>query len=141
MHSGPLSGFDLQQLCYCFTMHASQTLFIAALAANAANAAPPPTFDLPKLPGLAKPTGLPKPPTPPSLPKGPGGGDDKGDATTCTFDGRDDGKFDYGAVSLREVGARNTLDWRIWLLHKCKPISFWHDVCPCTDSPRDHHIC
>jgi hypothetical protein len=112
-------------------MHASQALFLAALAA-AANAAPPSSLaDLPKLPGLPKvpgPSGLPKPPTPPSPPKTPGEGDGEEDAATCTYDGKDDGKFDYSAVSLREVGARNTLDWRIWLLHKCKPISFWHDV-------------
>jgi hypothetical protein len=95
-------------------MHASQALFLAALAA-AANAAPPSSL-------------APKPPTPPSPPKTPGEGDGEEDAATCTYDGKDDGKFDYSAVSLREVGARNTLDWRIWLLHKCKPISFWHDV-------------
>jgi hypothetical protein len=118
------------------TMHASQALFLAALAA-AANAAPPtPLADLPKLPALPKvpgPSDLPKPPTPPSPPKTPGEEVDEEEATTCTYDGKDDGKFDYSAVSLREVGARNTLDWRIWLLHKCKPISFWHDVrLPCT---------
>lgn len=116
-------------------MQASQTLSLAALAA-AANAAPPaPTSsDLPKLSGLPKgagPSGLPKPPTPPSPPKTPGQ-DDEEETVTCTYDGKDDDKFDYSAVSLREVGARNTLDWRIWLLHKCKPISFWHDVC-CPD--------
>jgi hypothetical protein len=117
-------------------MHASQTLFLAALAA-AANAAPPaPLTDLPKLPGLPKvpgPSGLPKAPTPPSPPKTPGEGGDEDEAVTCKYDGEDGGKFDYSAVSLREVGARNTLDWRIWLLHKCKPISFWHDVCICSD--------
>lgn len=121
------------------TMHASQTLFVAVLAA-AANAAPPtpPLSDLPKLPGLPKVTGLPglpKPPTPPSPPKTPGGDDEDG-SVACTYDGKDDGKFDYSAVSLREVGARNTLDWRIWLLHKCKPISFWHDACLCPGSKR-----
>lgn len=103
-------------------MHASRTLFVAALA-TAANAAPPGS-GLPKLPGLPKAPGLPKPPTPPKT-----AGGDKDEAIACTYNGTDDGKFDYGAVSLREVGARNTLDWRIWLLHKCKPISFWHDVC------------
>ncbi|KAL5052197.1 hypothetical protein BDW71DRAFT_202324 [Aspergillus fruticulosus] len=36
--------------------------------------------------------------------------------------------FDYNALSLRTVGARNTLDWRIWLEHNNQPISFWHDV-------------
>lgn len=106
-------------------MHASQALFIAALAA-AANAAPPGS-GLPKLPGLPKAPGLHKPPTAPTPPKTPG--DDEGETAACTYNGTDDGKFDYSAVSLREVGARNTLDWRIWLLHKCKPISFWHDVC------------
>ena len=114
-------------------MHASRTLFIAALAA-AVNAAPPaPGSGLPKLPGLPKaPSGLSKPPTAPTPPKTPGGGEDK--AAACTYNGTDDGKFDYSAVSLREVGARNTLDWRIWLLHKCKPMSFWHDVRLCLGS-------
>ena len=107
-------------------MHANSTFFVAALAA-AANAAPPGS-GLPKLPGLPKTPGLlPKPPTPPTTPKTPRG--DRDETTACTYNGTDDGKFDYSAVSLREVGARNTLDWRIWLLHKCKPISFWHDVC------------
>ncbi|RDW70678.1 Inorganic pyrophosphatase [Aspergillus mulundensis] len=36
--------------------------------------------------------------------------------------------FDYNALSLRTVGARNTLDWRIWLEHHNEPISFWHDI-------------
>lgn len=36
--------------------------------------------------------------------------------------------FDYDALSLREVGARNTLDWRIWLEQNGDPISFWHDI-------------
>ncbi|GKT79824.1 inorganic pyrophosphatase [Colletotrichum tofieldiae] len=36
--------------------------------------------------------------------------------------------FDYSALSLREVGARNTKDWRIWLEKNGDPISFWHDV-------------
>ncbi|OLN86892.1 Inorganic pyrophosphatase 3 [Colletotrichum chlorophyti] len=36
--------------------------------------------------------------------------------------------FDYNALSLREVGARNTEDWRIWLEKDGDPISFWHDV-------------
>jgi hypothetical protein len=113
------------------TMHASQTLLLAALAVAADAAPPTPLTALPKLPDLPKvpgPSGLPKPPTPPSPPKTPGEGDDEEEAAICTYDGKDDGKFDYSAVSLREVGARNTLDWRIWLLHKCKPISFWHDV-------------
>jgi len=108
-------------------MHVSRPLLIAALAA-AANAAPPsPNSGLPKLPGLPKTPGLPKKPSAPYPPKSPGSNEDKTPA--CTYNGTDDGKFDYSAVSLREVGARNTLDWRIWLLHKCKPISFWHDVC------------
>ncbi|KAK0382988.1 hypothetical protein NLU13_8904 [Sarocladium strictum] len=37
-------------------------------------------------------------------------------------------KFDYDSLSLREVGARNTLDWRIWLEKDGEPISFWHDI-------------
>ena len=116
----PDSQFDVSST----KMHAPRTLFIAALAA-VANAAPPASGS-PKLPGLPKAPGLPKPPTPPTPPKTPGG--DEGETAACTYNGTDDGKFDYSAVSLREVGARNTLDWRIWLLHKCKPISFWHDV-------------
>jgi inorganic pyrophosphatase len=46
----------------------------------------------------------------------------------CKYHGVNNGTFDYDAVSYRESGARNTLDWRIWLLYKCNPISFWHDV-------------
>jgi hypothetical protein len=99
-------------------MHASHTLLVAALAA-AVNATPP--------------SGPPKPPSPSDLPKlpkppGPPGKGNDTNVPTCTYAGPDDGKFDYSAISLREVGARNTLDWRIWLLHKCNPISFWHDV-------------
>ncbi|KAI9637900.1 inorganic pyrophosphatase [Dioszegia hungarica] len=30
--------------------------------------------------------------------------------------------------SLRTVGARNTLDWRVWLEKNGQPASFWHDV-------------
>jgi len=30
--------------------------------------------------------------------------------------------------TLREVGARNTEDWRMWLENNGEPISFWHDV-------------
>jgi len=30
--------------------------------------------------------------------------------------------------SLTEVGARNTLDWRIYLNKDGSPASFWHDV-------------
>ncbi|CAG9988637.1 unnamed protein product [Clonostachys byssicola] len=41
---------------------------------------------------------------------------------------RNDTDFDYSAVSLREVGARNTLDWRVWLEKDGNPISFWHDI-------------
>jgi inorganic pyrophosphatase len=52
--------------------------------------------------------------------------------------------FDYDSLSLRTVGARNTLashpssplvyssnlsqDWRVWLEKDGQPISFWHDV-------------
>ncbi|KAK1710570.1 hypothetical protein CaCOL14_004511 [Colletotrichum acutatum] len=36
--------------------------------------------------------------------------------------------FNYSALRLREVGARNTEDWRIWLEKDGDPISFWHDV-------------
>lgn len=116
-------------------MHASQSLVFAALAAAASAApappappAPPALKDLPKLPGLPKPSGLPTPPTPSPTPGSDEAEGSDSESPTCTYDGEDDGKFDYSAVSLREVGARNTLDWRIWLLHKCKPISFWHDV-------------
>ena len=96
-------------------MHPSCTILVATLAA-AVNAAPP--SSPPKVP---KHEVIPKPPKPPGPPH-------KGNDTTCTYSSPNDGKFDYNAVSLREVGARNTLDWRIWLLHKCNPISFWHDV-------------
>lgn len=77
-------------------MHATSTFMIAALAA-AANAVPPGS-ELPKMPGLPKTPGLlPKPPTPPPTPKTPGGEDDE--TTACTYNGTDDGKFDYSAVS------------------------------------------
>ncbi|KAL7793813.1 inorganic pyrophosphatase [Trichoderma ceciliae] len=36
--------------------------------------------------------------------------------------------FDPKALTLREVGARNTVDWRIWLEQDGNPISFWHDI-------------
>ncbi|KAF5006210.1 hypothetical protein FDECE_7369 [Fusarium decemcellulare] len=36
--------------------------------------------------------------------------------------------FDYDSLTLREVGARNTLDWRVWLEKDGQPISFWHDI-------------
>ncbi|OLN96619.1 Inorganic pyrophosphatase 1 [Colletotrichum chlorophyti] len=36
--------------------------------------------------------------------------------------------LDYDALSLREVGSRNTKDWRMWLEKNDDPISFWHDV-------------
>jgi inorganic pyrophosphatase len=36
--------------------------------------------------------------------------------------------FDYSALSLREVGARNTLEWRVWLEQNGNPISWWHDI-------------
>ncbi|KAI9155456.1 Inorganic pyrophosphatase [Paramyrothecium foliicola] len=39
-----------------------------------------------------------------------------------------DTAFDYSALTLREVGARNTLDWRVWLELHGEPISWWHDV-------------
>jgi len=103
-------------------MHASHTLLVAALAA-AVNAAPP--SSPPKPSGHQGASKLPKPPG--NLSKDNHKGNDT-DAVACTYSGPDDGKFDYNAISLREVGARNTLDWRIWLLHKCNPISFWHDV-------------
>ncbi|GAB7365772.1 hypothetical protein MBLNU230_g7107t1 [Neophaeotheca triangularis] len=38
------------------------------------------------------------------------------------------GEFTNSSLSLREVGARNTLDWRMWLERNGEPISFWHDV-------------
>ncbi|KAL4918734.1 inorganic pyrophosphatase [Aspergillus aurantiobrunneus] len=36
--------------------------------------------------------------------------------------------FDYDALSLRTIGGRNTLEWRVWLEQNGQPISFWHDV-------------
>ncbi|KAL4822064.1 inorganic pyrophosphatase [Aspergillus spinulosporus] len=47
--------------------------------------------------------------------------------------------FDYNALSLRTVGAPNTLDWRIWLEHNKQPISFWHDV-PLYSHPANRQI-
>ncbi|OAQ92140.1 inorganic diphosphatase [Purpureocillium lilacinum] len=41
---------------------------------------------------------------------------------------RDGSDFDVKSLSLREVGARNTLDWRMWLEKDGNPISFWHDI-------------
>ncbi|KEZ39130.1 hypothetical protein SAPIO_CDS10525 [Scedosporium apiospermum] len=46
---------------------------------------------------------------------------------------------DYSTLRLREVGARNTLDWRIWLLRDGKPISFWHDV-PLYPDESNHQV-
>ncbi|RYP47212.1 hypothetical protein DL768_006688 [Monosporascus sp. mg162] len=43
------------------------------------------------------------------------------------------------AYSLREVGARNTLDWRIWLESSGKPVSFWHDV-PLFPDEENHRL-
>ncbi|KAH6625742.1 inorganic pyrophosphatase [Boeremia exigua] len=37
-------------------------------------------------------------------------------------------KFDASALSLRERGSRNTLNWRMWLELNGNPISPWHDV-------------
>jgi hypothetical protein len=111
-----LASFRLVLLLKSSTMHASQTLLITALAAAVVNAAPP--------------SNPPKPPPGQVLPKPPSGLPTKTNSTTCTYTGpsSSSGPFDYNALTLREVGARNTLDWRIWLLHKCNPISFWHDV-------------
>ncbi|KAF7537631.1 hypothetical protein G7Z17_g12815 [Cylindrodendrum hubeiense] len=47
--------------------------------------------------------------------------------------------FDLDSLSLREVGARNTLDWRIWLEKDGQPISFWHDV-PLYPSKKNNRI-
>ncbi|CRK12717.1 hypothetical protein BN1723_009771 [Verticillium longisporum] len=49
-------------------------------------------------------------------------------AVAGTIQRRDNGTFDYDALSLRTVGGRNTLDWRVWLEKDGHPISFWHDV-------------
>ncbi|CAI4213543.1 unnamed protein product [Parascedosporium putredinis] len=46
---------------------------------------------------------------------------------------------DYTTLRLREVGARNTLDWRVWLLRDGRPISFWHDV-PTYPDESNHQI-
>ncbi|SPO06497.1 related to IPP1 - Inorganic pyrophosphatase, cytoplasmic [Cephalotrichum gorgonifer] len=46
---------------------------------------------------------------------------------------------DYSTLRLREVGARNTLDWRVWLLRDGKPISFWHDV-PTYPDESNHQV-
>ncbi|KPM42720.1 hypothetical protein AK830_g3810 [Neonectria ditissima] len=47
--------------------------------------------------------------------------------------------FDYDSLTLREVGARNTLDWRLWLEQDGQPISFWHDV-PLYPSKKNKRI-
>ncbi|KAL0938277.1 Inorganic pyrophosphatase 1 [Colletotrichum truncatum] len=47
--------------------------------------------------------------------------------------------FDYNSLSLREVGARNTLEWRMWLEKNGDPISFWHDV-PLWPDEREKQI-
>ncbi|KFA66697.1 hypothetical protein S40285_05004 [Stachybotrys chlorohalonatus IBT 40285] len=47
--------------------------------------------------------------------------------------------FDPSAYSLREVGARNTLDWRIWLEKDGHPVSPWHDI-PLHPFPNDTAI-
>ncbi|KAL7921368.1 inorganic pyrophosphatase [Trichoderma austrokoningii] len=36
--------------------------------------------------------------------------------------------FDTKSLTLREVGARNTVDWRVWLEQDGNPVSFWHDI-------------
>ncbi|KFH42778.1 Inorganic pyrophosphatase-like protein [Hapsidospora chrysogenum ATCC 11550] len=36
--------------------------------------------------------------------------------------------FDPSDLTYREVGARNTIDWRVWLEKDGHPISFWHDI-------------
>ncbi|KAH7306029.1 inorganic pyrophosphatase [Stachybotrys elegans] len=41
---------------------------------------------------------------------------------------RGDDGFDYSSLSLREVGARNTMDWRMWFEKDGQPISPWHDI-------------
>ncbi|KAH7148364.1 inorganic pyrophosphatase [Dactylonectria macrodidyma] len=47
--------------------------------------------------------------------------------------------FDYDSLDLREVGARNTLNWRIWLERDGKPVSFWHDI-PLYPNRKDTRI-
>lgn len=47
--------------------------------------------------------------------------------------------FDIKDLSLREVGARNTLEWRVWLEQDGEPISFWHDI-PLYPDPEDKSI-
>ncbi|OQE16333.1 hypothetical protein PENFLA_c028G02188 [Penicillium flavigenum] len=51
-------------------------------------------------------------------------------AATAALQARDNptSAFDYDSLTLRTVGGRNTLDWRVWLEKNGKPISFWHDV-------------
>ncbi|KXJ89048.1 inorganic pyrophosphatase [Microdochium bolleyi] len=44
-----------------------------------------------------------------------------------------------GEYTLREVGGRNTLDWRVWLESNGKVVSFWHDV-PVYPVPEDRRI-
>ncbi|OTA08569.1 pyrophosphatase [Trichoderma parareesei] len=47
--------------------------------------------------------------------------------------------FDVKSLSLREVGARNTVDWRVWLELDGDPISFWHDI-PLYPDEKQHNI-
>ncbi|KAL4781766.1 inorganic pyrophosphatase [Aspergillus varians] len=49
-------------------------------------------------------------------------------AAAAAISGRCNSTFDYDALSLRTVGSRNTLEWRVWLELHGEPISFWHDV-------------
>ncbi|KAK2764574.1 hypothetical protein FQN54_009269 [Arachnomyces sp. PD_36] len=48
-------------------------------------------------------------------------------------------EFDPSSLTYREVGARNTIDWRIWLEKDGDPISFWHDI-PLYPNPDDTSI-
>lgn len=59
-------------------------------------------------------------------------------ALAARLSARDD-SFDLSELTIREVGARNTLDWRIWLERNGEPISYWHDI-PLYPDPSNKQI-
>ncbi|KAH8896853.1 inorganic pyrophosphatase [Thozetella sp. PMI_491] len=61
-------------------------------------------------------------------------------AATVSHRATDDtSEFLYADLSVREVGARNTVEWRVWLERKGKIISPWHDV-PLYPDPSKKNI-
>ncbi|KAK5989445.1 Inorganic pyrophosphatase [Cladobotryum mycophilum] len=49
-------------------------------------------------------------------------------AATCDDSFTESKSFDPKSLTIREVGARNTIDWRVWLEQDGDPISPWHDI-------------